>query len=561
MHLKLISWTAFDADGGTTPITLANIGDKVYFRAGSSGNTGISKSTANYRRFTVNGSVSASGNIMSLLTQNESDWQMVQMGNSCFCRLFYNCTSLTAAPELPATNLANSYYSYMFSGCTSLTSAPALPATTLASSCYSYMFRGCTSLTSAPALPATTLADYCYYYIFYGCTSLASAPELPATTLASYCYSYMFSGCTSLASAPALPATTLANYCYNWMFSDCTSLASAPSLPATTLANSCYYYMFQGCTSLTSAPELPATTLADYCYNGMFRDCTSLTVTPVLPATILPFSCYNLMFYNCTSVAHISVGFTSWPSGGIGNWVNGVSLTGIFHCPETLGTQATITRGTSYCPSGWTVENGYWGLCFTATTGNAVIGMTRTGNPSAVTLLYSKDTLQWYPFVPDETSVILPHSGDKVWIKADKGGNAAFARSDLDYHRFTIKGLVSASGSIMSLLDGETDTTALAAPFTFTRLFYGCDSLTSAPRIKALNATPYCYGKMFYGCTSLEGITVDFESWSNAEGAYSGWMYGVKTLGTFTCKAALGDNATIERGPNRCPDGWTVVNE
>ena len=38
--------------------------------------------------------------------------------------------------------------------------------------CYKYMFYGCTSLTKAPELPATTLANYCYAYMFYGCTGL-----------------------------------------------------------------------------------------------------------------------------------------------------------------------------------------------------------------------------------------------------------------------------------------------------------------------------------------------------------------------------------------------------
>ena len=34
------------------------------------------------------------------------------------------------------------------------------------------MFYGCTSLTTAPELPAKTLDVNCYYYMFYGCTSL-----------------------------------------------------------------------------------------------------------------------------------------------------------------------------------------------------------------------------------------------------------------------------------------------------------------------------------------------------------------------------------------------------
>ena len=112
------------------------------------------------------------------------------------------------------------------------------------------MFYGCTSLTQAPELPATTLAIYCYDSMFQGCTSLTQAPELPATTLAEYCYSNMFKGCTSLTQAPALPATTLVSYCYSSMFNGCTALTQAPALPATILADHCYGYMFNNCSKI-----------------------------------------------------------------------------------------------------------------------------------------------------------------------------------------------------------------------------------------------------------------------------------------------------------------------
>jgi hypothetical protein len=36
------------------------------------------------------------------------------------------------------------------------------------------MFYKCSSLTTAPELPATTLAGSCYVYMFYGCRSLSS---------------------------------------------------------------------------------------------------------------------------------------------------------------------------------------------------------------------------------------------------------------------------------------------------------------------------------------------------------------------------------------------------
>ncbi len=144
----------------------------------------------------IDGKVACSGNVMSL--RLDDDGMSQGLSTSCFSNMFYGCTGLTAAPELPETTLAAYCYSNMFKGCTNLTAAPALPATTLVTSCYSEMFAGCTSLTTAPKLPATKLAPMCYQRMFYVCTSLTTAPELPATTLEYGCYGYMFAGCESI---------------------------------------------------------------------------------------------------------------------------------------------------------------------------------------------------------------------------------------------------------------------------------------------------------------------------------------------------------------------------
>ena len=254
-----------------TNITLANAGDKVYFKA-KDDNTSIKRNYSDYLQFTTaqpTKKVKVSGNVMSLLAPEFG--QMKSVRSYCFYNLFCNCENI--------------------SDCSSMT----LPATTLADYCYSGMFNSCTSLTQAPELPATTLANICYNNMFNGCTSLTQAPELPATTLANSCYNCMFQNCTSLTQAPELPATTLADNCYGSMFSGCSSLAQAPELPATTLAYRCYSDMFNSCTSLTQAPELPATTLADYCYIGMFNSCTSLTQAPAIKTYTPELSAFDGM--------------------------------------------------------------------------------------------------------------------------------------------------------------------------------------------------------------------------------------------------------------------------
>ena len=294
------TWSTWD---GTTTLSSATSGsDNVLYLRGT-GNTVITGDNSNCKWVLAGSDVACIGNIENLL-----DYTTVKsrahptMANYCYGYMFTGCTSLTQAPELPATTLVAYCYYSMFFGCTSLTQAPALPATTLASNCYNNMFANCIRLTQSPDLPATTLETYCYAYMFSGCTALTHAPDLPATTLEMNCYRNMFSGCKSLTQTPALPATTLANNCYDSMFYNCTSLTQAPVLPATTLKSYGYQYMFRGCKSLTQAPVLPATTLKSYCYQGMFQDCKRLTQAPALPATTLANWCYQYMFKGCTSL-------------------------------------------------------------------------------------------------------------------------------------------------------------------------------------------------------------------------------------------------------------------
>ena len=291
-------WTQWDYSA----ITL-NTGDTVRMKGNNS--NGFSKGFSSCNKFKMTGKISASGNIMSLLHDDDFEGKLIIPCDHCFYEMFYECTSLTTTPELPATTLTNSCYEEMFKSCTALTNVhTTLPATTLTINCYSSMFSGCTSLTIAPELPATTLANGCYSQMFFGCSSLVAAPELPATTLALHCYAGMFMNCTSLTTAPTiLPATTLTNYCYSSMFSRCTSL--------------------------TTAPELPATILVSNCYNGMFSSCNKLNYVKMLATDISANLCLN-------------------------GWMGGVSSTGTFVKHPNM---TSLPSGLSGIPNGWTVQD------------------------------------------------------------------------------------------------------------------------------------------------------------------------------------------------------------
>ncbi len=360
------TWTEYTWDGNTgATITLVNIGDSVYFRGN---NDKFSASYDNYYNFQFSALTRASGNIMSLL---DKQFRKKEVTEYCFNVLFYNCTSLTTAPELPATTLAESSYYNMFSG-SGIVVAPELPATTLAGACYRMMFNGCTSLTTAPELPATTLANWCYYEMFKGCTSLTTAPELPATTIGESSYRLMFNGCTSLTTAPKIYAK------------------SGDS-------NSC---------------------------NSMFYNCTSLTeaTVPNLNLNISNVNSVFQMFYGCTSLKHLKVYFTNWDGYGVyirpwdqykgySLWLEGASSTGVFECPSALDCSI---RDDSHVPAGWTIV--------------------RTDSPKSITspiTASSEATYQVSPNTPD-VPVVTVASALTLKVKAIDSGSIAYAEIVLD---------------------------------------------------------------------------------------------------------------------------------
>ncbi len=387
------------------------------------------------------------------------------------------------------------------------------------------------SLIDGVGLSTEISKSFCFYRLFSGCTSLTQAPELPAKTLAYYCYNSMFEGCTSLTQAPELPATEMTFYCYNRMFSGCTSLTQAPELPATTLDENCYSGMFSGCTSLTRAPELPAIKMFSYCYSGMFSGCTSLTQAPELPAKeFLGKYSYSGMFSGCTSLSEINVSFDDWDKfDATFEWVADVAPTGTFICPKDL----PLEYGVSRIPEGWTVqyvddtvavETNY--LTFTAEEDGSTFGIINEGgnNPD---VQYSLDGGKTWTALAAGDTITLAHKGDKALLRGDNP--EGFSKSRDQYSTFRMTGKVSASGSVMSLIDGIGKTLVVPAGDCFHSLFEGCTSLTQAPELPATTLAEGCYQYMFFGCTSLTEAP-ELPATTLAEYCYLGMFRGCTSL-------------------------------
>ena len=165
------TWTPI-ISGATTPS--ANI---IYFIGSATGTKSLYTASSNSNAWTFTGATNLECNgKLDRLLQNTlgSDINVLTIGDYCYSSMFYGCTSLITAPELPATTLAASCYQAMFYNCTSLTTAPALPAMTLAHYCYQAMFLMCSSLKLSTTM--TGIYDTAYRIPTSGTGTTSTAP-------------------------------------------------------------------------------------------------------------------------------------------------------------------------------------------------------------------------------------------------------------------------------------------------------------------------------------------------------------------------------------------------
>ena len=86
-------------------------------------------------------------------------------------------------------------------------------------------------------------------------------------------------------------------------------------------------------------------------------------------------------------------------------------------------------------------------------------------------------------------------------------------------------------------------------------MFVGCTSLTTAPVLPATTLAPYCYDSMFRGCTSLNNIKCLATTGIDVQFSTGDWLSNVSSTGTFTKAAGV----TWPTGTSGIPSGWTVV--
>ena len=149
--------SSYSIDGGTTwtsgdnvTVTLANVGDKVMYKATTG--TISSSSTAS---FTLSGQLKASGSIMSMYDEDPEDTLLDK--SYMFSYYFYNQTALKDISELIIKLDTSTTYN------------------SLTRPCY-YMFRGCTGISGTAKVEVSHVGGSGFLdQMFYGCSSLNRA--------------------------------------------------------------------------------------------------------------------------------------------------------------------------------------------------------------------------------------------------------------------------------------------------------------------------------------------------------------------------------------------------
>ncbi len=138
-------------------------------------------------------------------------------------------------------------------------------------------------------------------------------------------------------------------------------------------------------------------------------------------------------------------------------------------------------------------------LTFTAQEAKSMISLKwKSADPNSV-YIRKNDGTTWDSYTAGET-ITLMNVGDKVSFKGMK------VKTGADKH-FTMTGKIAASGSVTSLTDGKgNDPNVPSEDLYYFGMFKGCDSLTTAPELPAVNLAKQCYAYMFYGCTNLTTV-------------------------------------------------------
>ena len=551
----------------STNITVGiDTGDKIMWRAQlpPDSNNGIGT-------FSSTGNFNTEGNPLSLITKYFKT--ISTLPPYSFKNLFNNCSKLINAEHLSlsATILTDSCYSRMFKDCTGLITAPELPATTLAGECYGGMFYGCTSLTTTPKLPATTLAEYCYDSMFANCTSLTTAPELPAILLPQHCYEYMFNCCSNLNYIKVLANnidyinTQSSHYWVDGVSQTGTFIKSSAANWSIGVSG-----IPQGWNVCTEEEYRKVKYYEELIQNDVYYK--QYLTFEATEDTVFMFdsgSNQNISYSVDDGVtwSTLAAGDSTPPYSRImwkgqltntgGNRHGGICIFGSSGLFNVEGNVMSLIYGDDFI--GKTdlknISNIFGGLFFRSPVVNAknliLPSMILTENCYFGMFDSCSELITAPKILP---AVIL---SDSCYSDMFNGCTSLTTAPELPATTLAEGCYSSMFNGCISLTIAPTLPATTLVGNCYHTMFYNCTNLAAAPELPATILAPYCYEGMFNLCSSLNYIKAMFTT-TPSSSYTSEWVHRVAETGVFIKNSEAEWNVI---GDNGIPEGWTVYTE
>lgn len=297
------------------------------------------------------------------------------------------------------------------------------------------------------------------------------------------------------------------------MFRGLSSLVDASGVELVSLSkfagtnSSQYVAMFENCVNLSAGPkelDFGNRQATSQEFWKAFQNCKQLVKAPYVKCYKTNANCFWQLFNGCSNLNELSTTLTAFTQGSTDAWLNGVMSNGTFYCPLALGTNQTITRGASQCPTYWNVINTDI-LHFTAEAANSTVRLDKSSSAlSSASLETSYNGITWSDYNWNETTgdtLTLDNVGDTVYMRA-KTANTTFSTSSSNYFKFVMAGRIAASGTIMALLKADGPLTYVPQ-YSFYNLFQSCTSMTQPPDIQTPQLQTSSCQSMFNNCRSL----------------------------------------------------------
>ena len=529
------------------PYISMGLGEKIYLRG--RGNTTFGTSNANYIHFVSTsgeGVVKVSGNIMTLLDGENPPAEVPDygffglfsgfsslkdaqslilpaetIGASAYSNMFYNCSQMTDAPEISATEVGAYSMSYMFGNCSAMTVAPSVirPLTLPASACDN-MFNGCIKLETAPEIAAETIGEGTFNGMFNNCSALTGAPSvIKATSLPTKsCYN-MFYGCRVLQTPPAMAeGTTAGNQCCAYMFQNCAALTSIPALKYDTAGASAFLSMFNGCKALTdlSSATIDVATLGESACKTMFMGCTGLTKSPGLAASTLNISSCEQMFSNCTSLIEFTGDLRAQVMKKRCYYHMFENCTKLQSAPDILATALDES-----CFEGMFLS------CGSLTSASDLNAETLAKNCYYQMFQYCT-SLQTPPAI--KARAFADHSCTNMFNGCTDLSLIPDFRSDAVMANYCLSSMFKGCTGLVDL-SGTALKPATLADNCYDGMFTSCVNLVKGPALPAETLPTGCYQLMFDGCSSLVE-TPEFNATKVGVSSYSNMFRNCTSLVT-----------------------------